>query len=127
MVPEVVQNSVLWLLAEKIYTVKRVANIAGISEGTVRNIGKRGKVLRRRSREEDGGPVLTGEPCPSCGHVVPLPCVACATHRRRHVGREPEPCDISLFDLLPEDELRRQEVLVRGLNCLKAANPENYP
>ena len=118
MIPEKTQAVVLKMLAEGKHSQGQIAEIAKISKGAVALIATRGKILKLRGEHYLPKPRATGEPCETCGHIVPLPCIACNSPRRRHTGPADEDSTISL-DLKDEAEKRRQGLLTKGLQCLR--------
>ncbi len=99
MLPLVVVQEVRQLLDEKVLSHRKIANILGVSRGTVGAIasGRRGIYGSVPSSEE---PTLCcfempPERCPGCGSRVYMPCVLCSARayqqRRKQWQNIPSP------------------------------------
>ena len=108
------------LLAEGIFSQRKIARLTGVSRGSVGAIasGKRPD-YELRSRVEDKFERPAGPPrrCPTCGGMVYMPCRLCALRRRlasKGKNRRPDPRPEG--GLAPElrDEHRRRYEKVRA-------------
>ena len=108
------------LLAEGIFSQRKIARLTGVSRGSVGAIasGKRPD-YELRSRVEDKFERPAGPPrrCPTCGGMVYMPCRLCALRRRlaaKGRSRRPQPWPQGLLGLELRDEHRRRYERVRA-------------
>ena len=116
MIPEHIQREVLRLRKEERLTKRQIAEKLPISRSSITTIICRGFVVSGSKRWLR--PVTPAAMkrhlgiCPKCERKVVMPCLACMTPRRPrpewadHVGK-------ICFDLEPDDEVRRLEIIAR--------------
>ncbi len=123
MLDPVLVDTIRRLLAERKWSMRKIARTTGVSRGTVGAIahGKR-RDRDARSREDDGlgqppsGPLRR---CAGCGGLVQMPCRLCRVRARtasprwkRPPARREEPLRL---ELAGEHRLRYEEVRARRL------------
>jgi hypothetical protein len=117
MIPVWQQEEVLRMVLDPNISQKQIARILEMSRSTVSVIIRRGKIIRprgRRSRSELKSTYTPGKKCPTCEHIVPLPCVACAAEKyARRSRRLPDGSETDLqSELSPDEEERRLAIWV---------------
>lgn len=93
MLPLKIVEEVQRLLDEKCYSQRRIAQITGVSRGTIQAIacGKRGTHGREEHTVAVPAETIPVR-CPGCGARVYLPCILCqarAFTRRREISKSP--------------------------------------
>ena len=110
------------LLAEGVFSQRKIAELTGVSRGTVRTIasGTRPDYEALQRPEEDAWeePAGPAERCPGCGGMVYMPCRLCCvrTTLAQNPRRAPQDRAIQLgapldLNLRPEHRARYEEVL----------------
>lgn len=116
------------LLAANKFTQRQIAQMAGVSRGSVGFIaaGKRhGKAAKTDEMRPHGPP----KRCRACGGLVRLPCRLCIVRalvaRRGPVPRRDSNVPVPIgLDLSPECHARYEEVRAQMLELHRASNPQ---
>jgi hypothetical protein len=121
MLDPVCVDSIRRLLAERKWSMRKIARMSGVSRGTVLAIAHGKRRDRPRRAPEDGdllvrpsGPLRR---CPGCGGLVQMPCRLCrvrAWTSSPRSTRPPRRPDLPLqVELVGEHRLRYEEIRAR--------------
>jgi len=118
----VLVDTVRRLLAEKKWSLRNIARMAGVSRGTVGAIAHGKRCDRPRPADEEdllaqpSGPLRR---CPGCGGLVQMPCRLCRVRARKAARRStpfpPRPEEPLRLELVGEHRLRYEAIRARRL------------
>lgn len=78
MITHHVETEIRRLLAESDYSNRKIAELTGVSRGTVGAIDSGKRVIRVKRREDADQPSGPPRRCSGCGEMVLTPCLLCA-------------------------------------------------